>query len=61
MPRPALTEARGGEEPIDEIADRQVASPRGHIEAEGLHVSGRRRQADKIEEKPPQERRRRSL
>ena len=61
MPCPALAEAGGGEESIDEIADRQIASPRGHVSAEGLHVCGRRRQADKIEENSPQERRRRSL
>ena len=56
MPRPALAEAGRGEEPIDEIAAGRVRAARSDVCAEGLHVSGRRRQADKIEHHPPQER-----
>ena len=61
MPRPPFTEARRGKEAVNEITDGQIAPPSGHIRGEGLDVGGRRRQADEIEEKPPQERRGGSL
>ena len=61
MPRPALAKARRGEEPVNEIGEGGVGAPRGHVRGEGLHIGGRRRQADKIEEKSPEECRRRSL